>query len=57
MLPMQRMLEWLNVRTYNLRAGVTQNYRQLSSLTIPQINRTRLQDKLYPIEVVERNGS
>ena len=44
-------------RTYNLREDVTRNYRQLSSLTIPRINRTRPQDKLYAVEVVEGNGS
>ena len=44
-------------RTYNLREGITRNYRQLSNVTIPRINRTRTQDKLYPVEVVERNGS
>lgn len=44
-------------RTYNFQEGVTRNYRQLSIVTIPRINRTRTQDKLYPVEVVERNGS
>ena len=44
-------------RNYNLREGVTRNYRQLSSLKIPRISKTQPQDKLYPIEVVERNGS
>ena len=44
-------------RIYNLR-GVTRNYRQLSSLNIPRTSRTtQPQDKLYPVEVVERNGS
>ena len=42
---------------YNLRMGVSQNYRLMSNLKIPRISRTQPQDKLYPVEVVERNGS
>ena len=42
---------------YNLREGATRNYRQLCSLNIPRVRTTRPQDKLYPVEVVERNGS
>ena len=40
---------------YNLWEGATQNYRQLCSLNIPKVRTTRPQDKLYPVEVVERN--
>ena len=44
-------------RRYNLRTGVSRNYRLMSNLKIPRISRTQPQDKLYPVKVVERNGS
>ena len=47
------------VNPYNLRNSHHKwNYKQINDIALPRIKRSReRRDKLYPIEVVERQGS
>ena len=42
---------------YSLRTRRNRDYRKLSTIELPREHKTASQDKLYPIEVIERNGS
>ena len=42
---------------YNLRRKHSKNYRQMSDVDLPRPKRTSSRNKLYPISIVERDGS
>lgn len=42
---------------YSLRGKHSKNYRQMSDLDLPRPKRTSHSNKLYPISIVERDGS
>ena len=42
---------------YNLRDRVGRNYREFSTVKLPRVNKVSTVSKLYPIEVVESDGS
>ena len=42
---------------YSLRRKCSKNYREMNDLDLPRSKRTSSKSKLYPISVVERDGS
>ena len=54
---MRRYKTMANRHAYTLRSGTSRNYRQLASIKLPMARKSSSEDRLYPIEVVERVGS